>query len=63
MRQIYFLSNLELYRPYTFFQIVKKYLKEAFVNFFNNYTIMNYVIYCQHVICNLAKNFNRTLQF
>ena len=57
MKKIYFLSNLEFYRQYTFFQIAKKYLKEAFVNFFNNYTIMNYVIYFQHVICNLAKKF------
>ena len=63
MRKIHFLSNLELYRQYTFFSDSKKYLKEAFVNFFINYTIMNYVTYFQHLICNLAKNFNTTLQF
>ena len=43
MRKIHFLSNLELYRQYAFFSDIKKYLKEAFVNFFINYTIMNYV--------------------
>ena len=63
MRKIHFLSNLELYRQYTFFSDSKKYLKKAFVNFFINYTIMNYVTYFQHLISNLAKNFNRTLHF
>ena len=61
MRKIHFLSNLELYRQYIFFSDSKKYLKEAFVNFFINYTIMNYVTYFQRLICNLAKNFNKTL--
>ena len=63
MRKIHFLSNLELYRQHTFFSDSRKYSKEDFVNFFINYTIMNYVTYFQNLICNLAKNFNRTLQF
>ena len=63
VRNIHLLSNLALYWEYSFFPKTVKYLKEVIVNFFINYTIMNYVTYSQRLICNSAKNFNRMLQF